>query len=45
MFMPVLGGVYYYRFVVELEIENDETFSTYFIIQDCLRYPGIFVLP
>ena len=43
VFMPILCGLYYRSFVGQLEIRNGEASCSYFSVQDCLSYPGIFM--
>ena len=41
--MPVPFCFCYYNSVVQLEIEEGDTSSSSFIIQDCFSYPGFSV--
>ena len=44
-FVPVPCSFYYYSFVVQFEIRDDDTFGSSFIGQDCFSNPGFFVFP
>ena len=43
VFMLILCGLYYHCFVGQLEIRNGEASCSYFSVQDCLSYPGVFM--
>jgi hypothetical protein len=45
VYMSIPCGFYYYNSEIQLEIENGDTTSSSFIVQDCFSYPELFVFP
>ena len=44
VFIPLSSYFDYYSPIVKLEVKDGEAFRSSFIVQDCLGYPGFFVI-